>query len=128
MIPSNDGQIRGAKVLLGKARNVTDWPVNRLYSVEMRFQFVLKDDRKSSGQKEETKIKPKRNAGDLAKIQIKNASDINWRKDSVKYFWHFLNFIDKTHAHCSFQLSWNLFWKYQNEIFWLDTVLCPLKE
>ena len=33
----------------------------------MRFQFVLKNDRKSSGQKEVTKIKPKRNAGDLAK-------------------------------------------------------------
>ena len=29
LIPSQDGQIRGAKVLLGKSRNTVDRPVNR---------------------------------------------------------------------------------------------------
>ena len=48
LIPSNDGKIRGAKVFLCKTRNIMDRPVNRLYPVEMNFQFVLKGDKQSS--------------------------------------------------------------------------------
>ena len=31
LIPSQDGQIRGARILLGKSGNTVDRPVNRLY-------------------------------------------------------------------------------------------------
>ena len=50
---------------------------------------------------------------------------------AVKYFQHFLNVIDKTHAHCkflSFYFSWNLVWK-QEDVFlykvkcWITTNL-----
>ena len=41
--PSQDGQIRGARVLFGKSRNTVDRPVNRLYPLETKFKFVLKD-------------------------------------------------------------------------------------
>ena len=40
--PSQDGKIRGARILLGKSRNTVDRPVNRL-SLETIFKFVLKD-------------------------------------------------------------------------------------
>ena len=43
LIPSQDGQIRGARVLLGKSRNTVDRPVNRLYPLETNSKFVLKD-------------------------------------------------------------------------------------
>ena len=51
MIPSNDGQIRVAKVFLGKTGDIIDQPVNGPYPVETNFQFVLKEDRQSSAQK-----------------------------------------------------------------------------
>ena len=51
LIPSNDGKIRGAKVILGKIQNVIDQPVNRCYPVETNFQFVLKGDKQCSDQK-----------------------------------------------------------------------------
>ena len=43
LIPSQYGQIRGARVLLGKSRNTVDRPVNRLYPLETNSKFVLKD-------------------------------------------------------------------------------------
>ena len=43
LIPSQDGQVRGIRVLLGKSRNTVDRPVNRLYPLETNFRFVLKD-------------------------------------------------------------------------------------
>ena len=54
LIPSNDGQIQGAKVFLRKMRNIIDQPVNRFYPVEKSFRFVLKDDRQGNAQKDET--------------------------------------------------------------------------
>ena len=41
LIPSNDGQIRGAKLFLGKTQNVIDRPVNRPYQVENSFQVFF---------------------------------------------------------------------------------------
>ena len=82
LIPSNDGQIQGAKVFLRKMRNIIDRPVNRFYPVEKSFRFVLKDDRQGNAQKDETNTRPKWNAADLAKLQIKLSSGINWRADS----------------------------------------------
>ena len=82
LIPSNDGQIQGAKVFLRKMRNIIDQPVNRFYPVEKSFRFVLKNDRQGNAQKDETNTRLKRNAADLAKLQIKLSSGINWRADS----------------------------------------------
>ena len=39
LIASNDEQIWGAKVFLGKTRNIMDRPLNRLYPMETSFQF-----------------------------------------------------------------------------------------
>ena len=77
LIASNDGKIRGAKVYLGKTRNIIDRPVNRLYPVETNFQFVLKGDKQGSDQKDEANSRPKRNAAELAKLRIKYASGIS---------------------------------------------------
>ena len=77
LIPSNDGKIRGAKVFLCKTRNIMDRPVNRLYPVEMNFQFVLIGDKQSSDQKDEANSRPKRNTAELAQLRIKYASGIN---------------------------------------------------
>ena len=77
LIPSNDGQIRGAKVFLGKTRNIIDQPVNRLYPVETNFQFVSKEDKQCSDQKDEADSRLKRNASELAKLRCKYASGIN---------------------------------------------------
>ena len=82
LIPSNDGQIQGAKVFLRKMRNIIDQPVNRFYPVEKSFRFVLKNDRQGNAQKDETNTRLQRNAADLAKLQIKLSSGINWRADS----------------------------------------------
>ena len=43
LIPSQDGQVRGATVLLGKSKNTVDRPVNTLYPSETNIKFVLKD-------------------------------------------------------------------------------------
>ena len=56
---SNDGKYREEKVFLGKTRNLIDRPVNRLYIVEKKFQFVLKGDKQGSDQKDEAKSRPK---------------------------------------------------------------------
>ena len=77
MISIRDGKIRGAKVFLGKTRNIIDRPVNRLYRVETNFQFVLKGDKQRSDQKDEANSRPKQNAAELAKLRIKYASGIN---------------------------------------------------
>ena len=42
-IPSQVGQVREAKALLGKSRNTKDRSLNRLYLLETNFKFVLKD-------------------------------------------------------------------------------------
>ena len=42
LISSQDGQVRGARVLLGMSRNTVDRPVNRLYPFETNFKFVLR--------------------------------------------------------------------------------------
>ena len=77
LIPSNDGKIREAKVILGKIQNVIDQPVNRCYPVETNFQFVLKGNKQCSDQKDEANSRPKRNAAELAKLRIKYALRIN---------------------------------------------------
>ena len=77
LIPSNDGKIRGAKVILGKIQNVIDQAVNRCYPVETNSQFVLKGDKQCSDQKDEANSRPKRNAAELANLRIKYASGIN---------------------------------------------------
>ena len=77
LIPRNDGKIRGAKVFLGKTRNIIDQPVNRLYPVETNFQFVSKEDKQCSDQKDEADNRLKRNPSELAKLRIKYASGIN---------------------------------------------------
>ena len=43
LISGHDGQVRGARVLLGESRNTVDRPVNRLYSMETNLRFALKD-------------------------------------------------------------------------------------
>ena len=43
LIPSQDGQIREARVLLEKSRNTVDRPANILYPLETNFKFALKD-------------------------------------------------------------------------------------
>ena len=42
LIPSQDGQIRGARVSLGKSGNTVDRPVNRLYPLKTNFKFFIK--------------------------------------------------------------------------------------
>ena len=42
LIPSQDGQIRGARVSLGKSGNAVDRPVNRLYPLKTNFKFFIK--------------------------------------------------------------------------------------
>ena len=54
-----------------------DRPVNRLYPVEMNFQFVLIGDKQGSDQKDEANSRPKRNTAELAQLRIKYASGIN---------------------------------------------------
>ena len=34
LLPSRDGEIRGAKVLIGKSKQVVERPVNKLYPIE----------------------------------------------------------------------------------------------
>ena len=79
LIPSQDGQIRGARVLLGKSRNTVDRPVNRLYPLETNFKFVLKDSEQNKVQdvmKEET-CRPKRESAELAKARMRYTPAIN---------------------------------------------------
>ena len=76
-IASNDGKIPGAKVFLGKTKNIIDRPVTTLYPVEKGFQFVLKGNKQDSDQKDEANSKRKQNAAELAKLRIKYASGIN---------------------------------------------------
>ena len=45
--------------------------------MEINFQFILKGVEQGSDQKDEANTRPKRNAADLAKLQIKYASGIN---------------------------------------------------
>ena len=77
LIRSNDGQIRGVKVFLGKTRNIIDTLINRLYPVELSFRFAWKDHRQGSAQKDETNTRPKRDAANSAKLRIKYASGKN---------------------------------------------------
>ena len=66
LIPSQDGQIRGARVLLRKSRNT----VNRPYPQETNFKFVLKDSEQNKIQEvmKEGTCSPKREAAELAKV------------------------------------------------------------
>ena len=61
MIASNEGKIRGAKVLPDKTRNIIDRSVNRLYPMKTNFQFVLKGDKQGSDRKDEANNRPKPN-------------------------------------------------------------------
>ena len=98
MIPSNDGQIQGAKVFLGKTQNIIDQPVNRFYTEGTNCQFVLKGGKQGSDQKDEANTRPKWNVADLAKLRIKYALVINWGKGNVKYFWQVSKSKDKSHV------------------------------
>ena len=79
LIPSQDGQICGAKVLLGKSRNTVKRPVNRLFPLETNFKFVLKDSEQNKVQEvmKEGTCRPKREAAELAKIRMRYAPGIN---------------------------------------------------
>ena len=79
LIPSQDGQVRGARVLLGKSRNTVDRPVNRLYPLETNFKFVLKDSEQNKVQEvmKEGTCRPKREVAELAKVRIRYAPGIN---------------------------------------------------
>ena len=78
-IPSQDGQIGGAKILLRKSRNTVDRPVNRLYLLETNFKFVLKDSEQIKVQEvlKERTCRPKREAAELAKFRIRYAPGID---------------------------------------------------
>ena len=79
LIPSQDGQIRGARVLLGKSRNTVDRPVNRLYPLETNFKFVLKDSEQNKVQEamKEGICRTKREAAELAKFRMRYVPNIN---------------------------------------------------
>ena len=85
--PIQDGQARGARVLLGRSRNTVDRPVNRLYPLETNFKSLLKDPEQNNVHEviKEGTCRPKREAEKLAKFRMRYAPDINWRGDSVKY-------------------------------------------
>ena len=78
LIPSQDGQIRAARVLPGKSRNTVDRPVNRLYPLETNFKFVLKDSKQNRVQEviKEGTCRFKRKAAELAKVRMRCAPDI----------------------------------------------------
>ena len=78
LISGHDGQVRGARVLLGESRNTVDRPVNRLYSMETNLRFVLKDP-------EQRICRPKWEDVELAKVRMSYAPVINWRGSTVKY-------------------------------------------
>jgi len=67
LIKSKDNQIRGAKVLVAKTKNIIDRPINRLYPVECANDFKAenKDNRVNNN------IRPKRNAAIIADIKRK---------------------------------------------------------
>ena len=102
-MPSQGGQTRGARVLLGKSRNTVDRPVNRLYPLETNFKFVLKDPGQNKVQEvmKEGTCRSKREAAELAKVPTRYASDVKWRGDSVK---HLFNVYYKVHAHCKIKV------------------------
>ena len=79
LIPSQDGQMRGARVLLGNSRNTVDRPVNRLYPLETNFKFVLKDSEQNKVQEvmKEGTCRPKREAEELAKVRMRYAPGID---------------------------------------------------
>ena len=79
LIPSQDGQIRGARTLLGKSRNTVDRPVNRLHPLEIIFKFVLKDFEQNKVQEvtKEGTCRPKREATESAKVRMRYALGIN---------------------------------------------------
>ena len=87
LIPSQDGQIREARVLLGKSRNTVDRPVNRLHPLETNFKFVLKDLEQNNAQEviTETTCRLKRETSELAKVQMFYVPGIN-KRGGVKYF------------------------------------------
>ena len=98
LIPSNDGQIQGAKGFLGKTWNIIDRLGSRLYTLETNFQFVLKGSKQDSVQEDEANTRPKQNAADLAKLRIKYAWSINCRGGSVKFFRQVLKVKYKSHV------------------------------
>ena len=102
-MPSQGGQTRGARVLLGKSRNTVDRPVNRLYPLETNFKFVLKDPGQNKVQEvmKEGTCRSKREAAELAKVRTRYASDVKWRGDSLK---HLFNVYYKVHAHCKIKV------------------------
>ena len=73
LIPSQDGQVRGARILLGKSRNTADRPVNRQYP------FVLTDSEQNKVHEvmKEGLCGPKQEAAELAKFRIRYAPGIN---------------------------------------------------
>ena len=79
IISSVDGNVRGAKVLLGQSKNVIDRPVNRLYPLETKFPFVNvpTDNDVQSCPTDPTSNRPKRQAAELANIKIKHSEGIN---------------------------------------------------
>ena len=97
LIPSQDGQIRGARVLLGKSRNTVDRPINRLYPLETDFKFVLKDSEQNKVHEvmKEGACRPKREVAELGKVRMRYAPGINWRGGSVKYSDTYLKYIIK---------------------------------
>ena len=71
LIPSQEGQIHGARVLLGKSRNTVNRLVSRLYPLKINFKFVLKNSEQNKVQEvmKEGTCRPKREAAELAKFE-----------------------------------------------------------
>ena len=72
LLPSDDNQIRGAKVLLGRTKNIIERPLNRLYPLETNYEFVNKKKEDTMKQQSKIKTRTERNAAKLANIRIMN--------------------------------------------------------
>ena len=69
LIKSGDNEVRQAKVIVGKTKNIIDRPINRLYPLEMSNEVLNIDD--GEPKVEEHNIRPKRNAAVIGEIKRK---------------------------------------------------------
>ena len=93
ILPSGDGQIRGAKILVGKTKAIIDRPTNKLYPIEFTNEHASFNKRSSDNIRVDNtvevvnhrvdattnvnddiapKIRPKRNAAVIADIKMKD--------------------------------------------------------
>ena len=69
LIKSGDNEVRQAKVIVGKTKNIIDRPINRLYPLEMSNEVLNIDD--GEPKVEEHNIRQKRNAAVIGEIKRK---------------------------------------------------------